>query len=219
MELTSARLEFLIAALPQIAFDGWSRATMADTVKSLGLKAGEVQILFPRGSLDLIDLFMGWADQQMAEQVKADPNFESLKIRQKIAQLVKYRLMAVEDHREAVRKAVGVLTLPDPRRQALALKGLWRTMDLMWRLAGDTSTDFNHYTKRTLLLGVYTSTLAVWLEDKSPDYGDSWAFLDRRIEDVMQIQKSRSRFENFLQPLKTSSFTDLKHRVNALRGR
>jgi ubiquinone biosynthesis protein COQ9 len=70
---------------------------------------------------------------------------------------------------------------------------LYRTIDTIWFGIGDRSADFSFYTKRGLLAAVYSSTLLYWLEDRSEDSIDSWAFLDRRIASIMQIPKLKSR--------------------------
>ncbi len=126
----------------------------------------------------------------------AERDLASMKIRQRIATAVRVRLEQNIEHREAIR--LGLAHMASPRRAGEGLRWLYHTVDAMWRAAGDTATDFNFYTKRMLLAGVYTSTLVYWLDDHSQDCGDTWAFLDRRIEDVMQIQKFRGRVEKLV---------------------
>jgi ubiquinone biosynthesis protein COQ9 len=115
-----------------------------------------------------------------------------LKIREKIRALVWQRLETMGPAREAVRRAIAILAMP--QNLPLALRISWRTADLMWRLAGDTSTDFNHYTKRITLGGVYGSTLLVWLDDQSEGWSGTSAFLDRRIDDVMKFEKFKAEW-------------------------
>jgi ubiquinone biosynthesis protein COQ9 len=110
----------------------------------------------------------------------------------------------VGSHREAVRRALGLLALP--HNAPVAATTLWRTVDAIWYAAGDTATDFNYYTKRGLLAGVYSATVLYWLEDRSEGLADTWTFLDRRIGDVMRVPQAlgaiRDRLAAFPNPFK-----------------
>ena len=121
-----------------------------------------------------------------------------MKIREKIRALVWRRLEIMGPAREAVRRALAILAMP--QNVPLALRIGWRTADLMWRIAGDTSTDFNHYTKRMTLGAVYGSTLLAWLDDQSEGWSDTAAFLDRRIDDVMKFEKFKARMARLVRP-------------------
>jgi ubiquinone biosynthesis protein COQ9 len=121
----------------------------------------------------------------------AEQDITELKIRERIAAAVRWRLEAVAPHREAVRRTLSYLG--QPQHAGLGLRCLYRTVDEMWHAAGDTATDFNFYTKRGLLAGVYTSTLLFWLDDDSEGHEASWPFLDRRIADAMRIPKVTGR--------------------------
>jgi ubiquinone biosynthesis protein COQ9 len=116
----------------------------------------------------------------------------TLKIRQRIRTLVATRIQLMEGDREALRRALAILALP--QNVALSARLAWRAADLMWRLAGDRAVDFNHYTKRLTLAGVYSSTTLVWLDDESEGHADTLSFLDRRIENVMQFEKLKAQF-------------------------
>jgi ubiquinone biosynthesis protein COQ9 len=122
-----------------------------------------------------------------------------LKIRERVALAVRTRLLQHAAHREALRALAAFLALP--AHAGLATRCLWRTVDAMWRAIGDTATDFNYYTKRALLAGVYGSTLLVWLDDSSEGFADSFAFLDRRIADVMTIERGKARLGQCLDSL------------------
>ena len=111
--------------------------------------------------------------------------FDALRVRDRIARTVRLRLEALEPHREALRRALAWYAVPF--RQPAAARITWRTADVAWRLAGDTATDFNHYTKRALLSGVWVATLAFWLADRSEGREASWRFLDRRIDEVLKV--------------------------------
>ncbi|MEM9524939.1 MAG: COQ9 family protein [Pseudomonadota bacterium] len=181
---------FLAAVLTHVPFDGWSGIALTKAARDLDLDKGEVTLLFPGGVNDVLAAYVTAADAAMLVTLdKVD--MEGLRIRDRIKTAVKARIEAVADTREAERRALGYLALPFNAPQGLGFVA--RTVDLMWRAAGDTSTDFNFYTKRMLLGGVYSSTLMYWLNDTSDDYEATWAFLDRRIEDVMQIEKAKAK--------------------------
>lgn len=180
------------AALPvHAAFDGWSDTALAAAAADVGIPPDRARLVFPGGAAQMIDAWIAAADAQLAAALPAE-TLAGLKIRARIALLVRTRIEQAAGHREAVRRALSVLALP--QNLGLAARTLWRTADVMWRLAGDTATDFNHYSKRLILGGVYSSTLLVWLDDESEGYADTWSFLDRRIEGVMQFEKVKARW-------------------------
>jgi ubiquinone biosynthesis protein COQ9 len=145
----------------------------------------------PKDQAGLIDLYLQEVDRELAAWFTPD-RLEPLKIREKIRSLVWRRLEIMGEAREAVRRGLAILAMP--QNVPLALKASWRTADLMWRIAGDTSTEFNHYTKRMTLGAVYASTLLVWLDDQSEGWADTAAFLDRRIADVMRFEKLKAQW-------------------------
>jgi ubiquinone biosynthesis protein COQ9 len=139
----------------------------------------------------MIDCYIREVDRAL-EAWFTPKRLAGLKIREKIRQLVWRRLEIMGPAREAVRRALAILAMP--QNLLLALRISWRTTDLMWRIAGDTSTDFNHYTKRMTLGAVYASTLLAWLDDDSDGWSDTAAFLDRRIDDVMKFEKWKAEW-------------------------
>ena len=187
------RRRYLPALLRHVSFDGWSRRALKHAAKDLGEDFELVRRAFPRGAAGMVGAFIKSADEDMVEAL-AKQDLETLRIRERIALAIRLRIEAVAPHREAVRRAVAVHALPfnAPR----ALRSLYGTVDAIWTGIGDTSTDFNFYTKRALLAGVYSSTLLYWLDDYSDGFTDTWAFLERRIEDVMRIQKARGRVDD-----------------------
>lgn len=192
------RDRLLEAALVHVPFDGWSRRSLSAGARDLGLDLGLVRRLFPRGGDDLLAQLERWADRQMLARVDPDA-LEAMRIRDRIATCVRVRLEALAPHREAMRRAVAARLLPT---NALAgCTSLWRTVDLMWSLAGDKADDYSYYSKRSLLAAVWTSTFLFWLDDRSEGSRDSWAFLDRRIGDVMQIGAVRARVGDALRGL------------------
>ncbi|TNE59452.1 MAG: COQ9 family protein [Alphaproteobacteria bacterium] len=186
----SRRLKILKAALPIVAFDGWTDATLGEAAKEAGIPQGEIQLLFPKGRVGLIEAFSDWADEQMlARMSKAD--LAAMKIRERITFAVRTRLEVLIEHKEAAQQATSLLAVPvfGP----LAAKMLYRTVDQIWRGIGDTSTDFNFYTKRATLAAVYSSTLLAFFSDETEDHAETWAFLDRRIANVMEFEKVKAK--------------------------
>jgi ubiquinone biosynthesis protein COQ9 len=192
--MTQATKERLLAfALPEIPASGFSDATLKVAAERAGVSISEIRRHFPRGAESLVEAFSEWADARMRDAVvKAGIP----RLRDRITLAVRARLEAMEGHREAARRAAAYLALP--QNAPLAARLFFTTVDAMWRAAGDKSSDFNYYTKRALLAGVYGSTLLNWLSDASEGRKDSWAFLDARIDDVMNIQKARGELENRL---------------------
>ncbi|MHA1597140.1 MAG: COQ9 family protein [Alphaproteobacteria bacterium] len=184
----------LLASLPHVVFEGWSRAAIDQGVADLpdlGDKA--VERAFPGGLTELARHFADWADRRMvAEMEKLD--LENMRVRDRIAAGVRLRLQVLAPHREAVRRLLAFLALPG--HAAMALKATAATASAIWYAAGDESTDFNYYTKRGLLLPVLVSTTLYWLSDEGDDDGDTpetWAFLDRRIGEVLKIPPLKAR--------------------------
>ncbi len=173
------------------AFDGWSEAAVAMAAAELGVPADRARLAFPNGPMQMIDAWFDAIDRGMLAAFPSE-RIAALKVRERIRELVLFRLERIAPQREALRRALSVLAMP-----ANALDGArlaWRSADRIWRLAGDTATDFNHYSKRGLLIGVYASTSLVFLDDQSEGLADTKAFLDRRIEDVMRFEKAKARW-------------------------
>ncbi|HYC04174.1 MAG TPA: COQ9 family protein [Azospirillaceae bacterium] len=193
--LTELRDRLLLAALPNVAFDGWTLAALRQGAETEGLSAAEAAAAFPGGVSELVEHFSAWADRQMlARLAKAD--LASMKVRDRITLAVRSRMEALAPHVEAVRRSVAYLALP--QNAALGTRILYRTVDAMWYAAGDTSTDYNFYTKRLLLAGVQSSTILYWVNDRSEGHRDTWHFLDRRIADVMRIGKGIGQLKDLL---------------------
>ncbi|MFO0389060.1 MAG: COQ9 family protein [Alphaproteobacteria bacterium] len=190
MDKQQAAKDIITAALPHVVFDGWNQATLHKAAQDAGYKKTDVIRVFPQGAVDAVDVFLHLSDEAMAEAL-SHYHLEGMKIREKITLAVKLRIEVHMQHREAVRRTIGFLALP--HYSWLSLKALHRTVDNIWYAIGDASTDFNFYTKRMTLAGVYTSTLLCWLDDKSPGHEQTWQFLDRRIADVMVIEKLKQK--------------------------
>ncbi|MDE2230264.1 MAG: COQ9 family protein [Alphaproteobacteria bacterium] len=190
MDDRALRDKVVLAMLPDVPFEGWSRRALAHAARRLDLTEAESASLFPRGARDAIAAFSDWADHK-TELALARENFARLKLRERIALGVRTRLAVLEPHREAVRRMLAFLALP--ANLLLGPRLLYRTVDMLWHAAGDRASDFSFYTKRGLLAGIYAATTLYWLDDKSPDHAATAEFLDRRIATVMQIPKLRAR--------------------------
>ena len=186
------RERLLLAALPHVAFDGWTRTALTAGARDAGLDGIEAARLFPGGGSELIRAFAGWADARMAERMAAS-DLAALRTHDRIRLAVRARIEAVAPYREAVRRGLAHFALPG--NAPSGLKMLHRTVDTMWYAAGDRTADFGFYTKRALLAGVYSTTLLHWLDDASEDNEATWAFLDRRIDDVLRVHRLRGRIE------------------------
>lgn len=178
------RLALMDAALRHVPFDGWTWVAIDAAARDLGMDPPEARRLYPGGPAELIRAFSGEADRRMLVELER-MDLASMKVRDKVTMGVRLRLEAVAAHREAVRRALTVFAMP--QNAADGLRCLYRTVDAIWYAAGDTATDYNFYTKRALLCGVYSSTLLYWLNDKSADFSASWEFLDRRIAEVLKV--------------------------------
>ena len=182
------------AILAEASFDGWSRAAMAAASARLALPAGEADRLFPGGPVQALTYVSKRADRRTVEDMEKE-GVATLKIRERITAAVRIRLARHTGEHEAARRALAFLALP--LNAGLGLKLLYQTVDAMWYAAGDTSTDFNFYTKRATLACVYSSTLLYWLNDRSEGSEATWAFLDRRIDDVMKFEELKRRMRSW----------------------
>lgn len=177
----------------QAAFDGWNEKAVLAAAEIEGVDENLARLAFNDGPVDMIDAWFQSMDLVMAEKLPAE-RLDAMKIRERITALVEARLEALEPDREGLRRAQAILAAPPHLRKAAKLG--WRAADRMWRLAGDSATDYNHYTKRALLSAVYGSTLSVFLDDESDNFQNSRDFLARRIENVMQFEKVKAKLTN-----------------------
>ena len=184
----------LAAELPHHAgFDGWTPLALEAAAVATGIDPAIARLAFPGGAVDLIDAWFAHVDAAMLADLPPE-TLASMKIRARITALVQARLDLVAVDIEALRRALAVLALPQNLPRAARLN--WRAADVMWRAAGDTATDFNHYSKRAILGGVYAATVVAMLADESEDRADTRAFLGRRIEGIMRFEKVKARFSH-----------------------
>ncbi|MEG3181543.1 COQ9 family protein [Sphingomonas sp. LT1P40] len=172
------------------AFDGWTAKAVDAAADAIGADRDVARLAVPGKPLEMIDTWFAEIDRRMAEALPPE-TLDAMKIRAKITALVEARLDALTADREALRRAVAILAMPQNAARATRLG--WRSADAMWRLAGDSATDYNHYTKRAMLGGIYAATIAVFLQDESEGQAETRAFLARRIENITQFEKAKAK--------------------------
>ena len=190
------REKILREALVEVPSRGFTDGVLTAAADRAGVTLAEAHAVFPDGAAGLIAAFSLWADRAMERRMQA---LENPSVRARITAAVRARLEALSPHREATRRAAAFLALP--QNGVLAARLLFESVDAMWRAAGDRSSDFNYYTKRGLLAGVYASAFVYWLSDASDGHEATWKFLDARIADVMNIQKARGTIAESLSKL------------------
>lgn len=188
--LDDLRLALAPAVAGVAAFDGWSEAAVRAAAEERGVNPDAAVYAFSGGPMAMIAAWIGWTDQQMNIALPKE-QLAAMKIRERIRALVLARLDAMAPYKEALRRAQAIMAMPQNVPKALKLG--WHSADAMWRAAGDTATDYNHYTKRMTLGSIYAATLAVYVGDTSADHAETKAFLERRIENIMQFEKAKAR--------------------------
>ena len=183
------------AMLPHVPFDGWTAKALTAGLEDAGFDPSAAPLAFPGGMLEVAEHFSALADKRMMAELERR-KVGALPVRERISLAVRVRLEQNAQDREALRHLLSYLALPT--NAPVALKCLYRTVDTMWHAAGDTATDFNFYTKRATLAGVFSTTVLYWLNDNSEGFEKTFAFLDRRIEDVMRIGKAGGRLRDIL---------------------
>jgi len=189
--LDAMRLALAPAVADAAAFDGWGEEAVRAAAEQVGIDPDAALFAFSGGAIDMIDAWIAAIDADMAAAFTAE-QLAAMKIRERIRSLVQFRLDTIGWQQEALRRALAIMAMPQNAPRALKLG--WRSADAMWRLAGDTSVDYNYYTKRTILAGIYAATLAVFADDKSDDFADTRAFLDRRIDGIMRFEKAKAKW-------------------------
>ncbi|WP_340109240.1 COQ9 family protein [Pikeienuella sp. HZG-20] len=188
--LAETRAKLMEAALFHAPFDGWSDVTWRAALKDSGVDEASARAAAPRRGLDLAVAFHRAGDAELI-RIANETDLTALRYSERVAKLVRTRIEIAGRHREAVRRAATLFSLPLNAAEGARL--IWGTADTIWRALGDTSEDFNWYSKRAILSGVYSSTLLYWLGDHSDGAERTWAFLDRRISGVMRFEKAKAR--------------------------
>ena len=180
------------AVLPDVAFDGWSRRVLRVAAQRTGIPVGEAEALFPRGAPDMIAALSHWADRQMLERLET-ATAEPVSLSRRVALALRLRFEVLLPWREAVRRALSVLAMP--QNAPLGMRLLYDTVDQIWWGVGDSSTDFSFYTKRASLAAMQTAATFYWLDDRSPGCAETWAFIERRLADLHRLTGLRERVQ------------------------
>ena len=189
--LDELRLQLAPLIAEAAIFDGWSDAALVSASAAAGTDPAVARLAFEGGAIAMIEAWVASVDAKMESAFDREV-LAQMPIRERIRALVWFRLEAIFGLEEALRRALAIQALP--QNLARTAKLGWSSADKMWRLAGDTSTDYNHYSKRAILAGIYAATLAVFVGDESEGKAETRAFLDRRIEGVMKFEKAKARW-------------------------
>ena len=189
---TTLKAAILTAALKHVVFDGFTDKVLTGAAKEVGADQAALKRLFPDGPLSLVEAFSQRADEEMKARLTA-MDLRAMKIRERIAAAVRMRIAALRPHKDVARRAAAFLTLPP--HAPLGIRLVYSTVDAMWRAIGDTATDFNFYTKRGVLAGVYSATLLRWFTDQSADESATEKFLADRIDNVMQLERFKAQVQ------------------------
>lgn len=181
----------LAEALKAIPFEGYSLTMLENASKKCGYEPKMGELVFKDGMTSLIQYYFETLDEEMIKNT-------SKKLTKSITQNVKIavleRIKILSKNKLVVSKTLAFLGLP--HNAIFGTKLLWNTCDKIWHdIVGDKSVDFNYYSKRTLLCGVYSSTVLFWLSDESKGFKDTEEFLDRRLAEVGKIGKFMSKFK------------------------
>lgn len=195
------KAQFLQEFVREVPFHGWTDRVFSVVEKKLGLQKNYSIMLFPGGIKEIVTLFEEQLDASMKAQCHELFADKKIRVRDKIKQAVWLRLVGSKVNRAAF--AALVKFYYNPMNYNVALKNLWKTVDEIWYLAGDEATDFNYYSKRFLLFSIYKATILYYISDNSADSKATEDFLEKRIENVMQINKIKSALPNSLEKLKS----------------
>ncbi len=202
-ERSAERDAAIDALLPSVPFDGWTSRGLRTALKSIGMAPQDADMLFPGGAADMVAAYIDLADRRMAEAAAAR-DMSEMRLPTRVRTVLAIRFAQNRPHKEAVRRAFAVLALPGNARMAVVSAA--RTVDAVWRAAGDASADFSWYTKRVTLGAVYGKTLLYWLRDQSDDDAATLAFLDRRLADVARVGRLRKRINGIAARFVPSAF-------------
>ncbi len=190
------RDDILLAMLPNVPFDGWSRRSLRDGLKAAGIGPVAADEQFPLGVVDIVDHFAEWADRRMLEEM-ARSGAEAMGGRDRLTLAIKLRLQVLTPHREATRRALSLMGLPQNAPRAMRVT--YRTANAIWHAAGDASADLGFYSKRAMLIPLYGAVVMYWLADESDDFAGTWSFLERRLDGLLSLpalgRKLRDRFD------------------------
>lgn len=187
--LAATRRRLALTVGENAVFDGWSEAAVNSAAAGLAIDPAVARLAYPKDQVGMIAAYVEAVDEAVAEAFPPDV-IAAMRVSQRIRALLLKRFEIMAPAREAVRRALSIMASP-PNVPAAARLG-WRSSDAMWRLAGDTATDFNHYSKRAILASIYAATLLIWIDDDSEDHVQTIAFLDRRLAGVARFERVKS---------------------------
>lgn len=195
MDFQDIQDRLVVAALPHAVFDGWTAKILVQAALDLELDPSMGERAFLAGPVAAVEHLAGLGDRLMVQDC-AGADLTALRVPARLQTLIEARLRRWAPHREAVRRALALLALPG--NAAVAARITWRTVDALWRAAGDASADFSWYTRRLTLAAVYSATILYWLDDASEDGADSRAFLARRLADAGRLTQARQSLSGWL---------------------
>ncbi|MBT4889124.1 MAG: COQ9 family protein [Rhodospirillales bacterium] len=199
-EMEQVREKIMLATLANVPFDGWCRDAINAGAIEAGYDADMALRAFPGETGDVIQLWVDWSDAQMLEALDGLEGWEDMSVTARITAAVKARIMVNAQHRETLRRTLSWYALP--LNVPLAVQATLSTVNSMWYAAGDTSTDFNYYSKRGLLTTVYTATVLYWMSDEGDEEGnfpETWDFLERRLGDLGTVSKVADKVKGKMQ--------------------
>tara|TARA_B100000989_G_scaffold293709_1_gene271529 strand:+ start:750 stop:1490 length:741 start_codon:yes stop_codon:yes gene_type:complete len=211
------RIDLIRAMLTHVPFDGWTWEAMEQGALDIGFEKKKTPFLrvkifkglFKNGSIDFIDIFSDIIDLEVIENYNLLET-KPVKVSEKIKKIIMIRLNICQKYKEAIRSSISITAIPTNAK--ISLNTLYKTCNIMWRIAGDKSTDFSFYTRRITLAAVYTSTLLFWLNDNSNNNIETEFFLDRQLKNISKIsslKKPISYMKNF-----SNNFDGLKNNIN-----
>ena len=190
--LRALRLRLALKVGEHAVFDGWTQKAVDSAANELGIDPAQARLAFPKDAPHMIEAWIEGVDSAMEAHFTPEV-VAAMRVSQRIRAMIWFRLETTGPAREAVRSALSILAMP--QNMPLAVRTGWRSADAMWRLAGDTATDYNHYSKRAILSAVYASTLLVWLNDGTEGWTETAEFLDRRLADVGRFEKWKAEWQ------------------------
>lgn len=193
MDIDTARDEILQAMLDNVVFDGWTERSLKESLAMAGCDHTVAARAFPDGIADILAHFSAWADRAMSDMVEGEGDeFDRRRTGDKITHAMQRRFEVLEPHKEAVRRSLALFALPP--YAPLGPRLLYRTVDTIWRLAGDSATDFNFYTKRAALAGILSAATLYWINDQSPDDEETRDFIARRVARLDRTGRAVHRY-------------------------
>ncbi|HLD76911.1 MAG TPA: COQ9 family protein [Rickettsiales bacterium] len=187
------------------AFEGVNDEVLEDAMQFCQIDVKFKNIIFECGVLDIIELYIDETNENLAKIIDETPNFEKLKIREKIKFALYNFFELQKEHQLALQRIRNFYfdlanfknTKYGARPSAFAFKNAGKIADFIWKKIGDQSTDFNFYTKRLILSGVIISVFSTFVKDKTPNLEETKAKIDKKIEKVMKIEKFKAKMRGF----------------------